>query len=240
MVKRRKPLRRGAPAKRRQNIMYFVILILLLLFFATIGFRFVINTSIWLSGISSDQVSENFNEDDVDRSFLVAPELYDVPDATNSARIRVDGRGTKDTQLTIYVNDEVAERVDMDDEDEFEAYLSLESGKNEILLETEDEDKKRSKDSEIYTVYVITEKPELNIGTPSDGDVVDSPDIAVIGDVSEGASVRINNSPVVVSSDGSFRKELRLREGENKIVVRALDIADNETSVELTVRFENE
>ncbi len=217
--------------------MYLIILVLLILFFMTIGFRLIINASIWLSGISND--SEVANEQSDDSTFFLAPELLNFPDATNSARIKVSGRGTADTTLHIYVNDEEVETLDLD-EDSFDASLQLETGENKIYLETEDTKNKKSKDSEVYTIVVITEGPTLSIDSPIDGDTVDTDSINVLGETTPGVSLRINNSPVVVAGDGSFRKNLRLKEGENKISVRAIDLAGNEEEVEITIRYERD
>lgn len=219
-------------------MMYLIILVLLVVFFMTIGFRLIINASIWISGINKDGGSITNSKDD-DRSFLLAPEFYNIPDATNSATLAVSGRGTEDTKLIIYVNDEEAEEIDME-ADEFEARLKLDQGENTIYAETIDKKNKKAKDSETYTVYVLTEDPSLSIKSPIDGDTRDQSDVTVIGETDEGVSIRINNSPVVVGSDGSFQKKLQLREGDNTITIRAIDIAGNETELELKVRYEKE
>lgn len=217
--------------------MYFIILVLLIVFFATIGFRLVINASIWISGISKDSAS--ISQVDSDRGFLLAPELYDVPDATNSATLAVSGRGTPDTTLTIYLNDEVAEEVELDS-DEFNTRIILTAGYNEIYLETYDKKRKKTKDSETYTVSLLTGKPSLSITSPQEGDTRDKPELTVIGETDKDVSIRINNSPVTVGSDGSFQKNIRLKEGDNTVTIRAIDRAKNTTEESINVRYEKD
>ena len=234
MARRRSQLRRKKGTSHKQNVMYLLILILLIVFFATICFRLVINAAIWVSGISKESSSVTREEDD--RSFLLAPELYDVPDATNSARLPVSGRGSENTTLTVYLNGEDAEKIELDS-DEFETELVLNEGENTIFLEVRNEKKKQAKDSETYTVYLLTEKPRLDISSPQDGDTRDKAQVTVQGETDKDVSVRINNTPVIVTTQGAFQKNVRLKEGENTLTIRAIDIAGNTTETELKVTY---
>jgi bacillopeptidase F len=218
-------------------MMYLILLVLLIIFFSTIGFKLIINTSIWLSGFSRDDSMSTSSRND--SSFLLAPELFDVPDATNSAEIRVSGQGTRGTKLTIYVNDASVDSFELE-EDEFEATIPLDEGTNAIYLEIQDKKNKRAKDSEIYTVVVLHDKPSLSVTSPSDGETVSKESVTVSGKTDENVSVRINNFPVVVSSDGSFRRSMILKEGDNTLVIVAEDIAGNTEQIELKVRYERD
>lgn len=235
MSRHRQPLRRSTKDQSKQNLMYLIILVLLIIFFATIGFKFVINASLWLSGNSkSEDTAQDAN---TDPGLLLAPELYDTPDATNSAEIKVSGRGTVDTTLRIYVNDAVVDTVELKEE-EFETMIPLENGENTIYLQTKDSKNKRSKDSEDYSVMVLREKPSLTIDSPKDGETVDKDAITVSGQTDQNVSVHINGAPVVVASSGSFKKEIRLKEGDNELTIRATDIAGNSETVEMKIRYE--
>lgn len=237
MSRNRQPLRRSSKDQSKQNIMYLIILVLLIIFFATIGFKFVINASLWLSGNgSTDSTTEQKSDTD---ELLLAPELYDAPDATNSAEIRVSGRGTLDTTLRIYVNDAIVDTMKQDQED-FEASIPLENGTNTIYLQTKDAKRKQSKDSEIYTVLVLKEKPSLSIASPKDGEVFDKDTTTLSGETDQNVSIHINGAPVVVAADGTFKKELRLKEGDNQLTVRATDIAGNTEVIEMKIRYEKD
>lgn len=234
---RRKPLRRRKGETKKRNVMYLVLLVLLIIFFATIGVRLVINASLFISGVSKEDVSSL--KDSTDRDILLAPELFDVPDATNSARINVTGRATADTELTIYVNDEKVDTQTLDEE-EFEASISLEQGENTIYVEIEDTKSKKLKESEVYKVVYISGTPSLEISSPANGTSTDKNETTIEGSTDVGVSLRINGSPVVVGTDGSFKKIVRLKEGENTIEVEAEDIAGNIESTTLDIRFEKD
>ena len=51
---------------------------------------------------------------------------------------------------------------------------------------------------------------------------------------------KINNIPVVVSSSGSFQKQITLKEGENKIKIVAVDRAGNIETKEIKVIYEKD
>lgn len=224
-------------ASKNQNMKYLIILVLVIIFLATIGVKLAINTSLFIAGLS-DNSFESVNESG-SREILVAPELYNVPDATNSARLSLEGRGTKDTTLTVFLNDEEVEKIDMDSE-EFDVDITLEKGENILYLQTEDEKQKRVKDSSVYTIILDTEKPELDITSPADGDTVYTQEVRIEGTTSENTTVKINNLPTVVSSDGTFRRNIRLQEGDNTITITAENSAGNEESIELKVRYERD
>lgn len=217
--------------------MYLILIVLLIIFMSTIGFKLIINTSIWLSNLSRGEQPTKVNSKDA--GFLLAPELFDVPDATNSAEIEVTGQGTKGTELTMYVNDEEVDSFTLD-KDEFEVMLPLDEGTNAIYVQIEDIKNKRTQDSETYTVMVLRDKPSLEISAPRDGETVTKSSITVTGKTDENVSVRINGSPVVVSSDGSFRRQMILKEGENTIKAIATDIAGNSEEAEVKVKYEKD
>ena len=214
---------------------YLIILVLLIVFFATIGIRFIINASLFISGIGKTAVQETGQDDDI----LLAPELYDIPDATNSANLKISGAAPAESLVILYVNDEEQDRFNVD-EDSFESTLSLEEGKNTVYAQTENTKGDRTKDSETFVVYYISKKPELSIDAPGDGTKTNDTEIIVSGTVSKDASVKINLAPVVVGPDGKFSGSVRLREGENLIKVSAQDFAGNEIIKEIKVIFEKD
>lgn len=221
---------------KNQNARYLFLLVLLIIFIATVGVKLVINTSIWLSDLSRGTTSEDARLKKTD--ILGPAQLYDVPDATNSATLKLSGQGTRGTDITIFVNDEVADKQTLDS-DEFETTLSLSQGDNAIYIESKDPQSKKTKDSQTYTVTLISAKPSLTITTPTDGQFVDSDSITVEGSTDPDVSIQINNSPAVVGADGSFSHALSLSTGENVIVIVATDRAGNTERAEIRVKREN-
>jgi len=214
---------------------YVILLILLVIFLATVGVQLIIKASLFISGVSKPDSGSLLNE----KSYILAPEIFALPDATNSAQIVLNGRGTAETDVHIYVNDEKVDTISLTSED-FSTEISLKKGENDIYLESEDTDKKRVKSSKIYKILYIAEKPTLTIESPKDGDVVTTPEILVKGSTNSSVSIRINGSPAVVGIDGTFTYSARLKEGDNELHVEATDIAGNQEVALLKVRYEKD
>ena len=220
----------------KQNLTYLVLLVLLIIFFATVGLRFVINASLYIAGFRNNTQQEQTQSDN---DILLAPELFNIPDATNSARITVSGTAHKGDSITTFVNNEEQETFTLD-EDDFEASLILTKGNNTIFARSENKEGNRTEDSETYIIYYLSEKPTLTIDSPQDGTKINNNEILVQGTTSQDTSIKINNLPVVVSGDGKFTYSVRIKEGENIIRVVATDVAGNEEVKEIKVIYEKD
>ncbi len=217
----------------QQTFRYVFFIVLLVIFFATVGVKLLINTSIFVSQYSRKQ------EDVGGPIDVLAPaQLYDIPDATNSAQLDVAGSATRGTEVVLYVNDEQQDSLTLT-EDEFTFTAQLNQGDNTIYVETKDPKTRKVRDSDTYSVTFTAEKPTLTITYPTDGVIVDTESLVVTGSTAPGASAQINNSPVVVDNEGSFSHKVPLQSGENVLVITSSDRAGNSDRVELRVRREN-
>ena len=72
---------------------------------------------------------------------------------------------------------------------------------------------------------------------PIKGFVSTENEIMVKGKTEEKATVTVNERFVVVGSEGNFEYSLTLSEGENKILIVAIDKAGNKTEKELKVTY---
>ncbi len=91
---------------------------------------------------------------------------------------------------------------------------------------------------------IDTTPPVLNVATPADGVSVNTKTLLVSGVTSDESSSPVTVSitvngvgqgDVVVSSDGSFSKEVSLTEGENTIEIISTDAVGKQSSVKRTV-----
>ena len=81
----------------------------------------------------------------------------------------------------------------------------------------------------------------LTITEPNDGDnfyTFAQQTITVSGTVSEEAEIFVNDQISFANSEGNFSTRYRLEKGENKLVVRAVDNAGNESVQEVTVEYD--
>lgn len=73
--------------------------------------------------------------------------------------------------------------------------------------------------------------PTLSVSSPKDKAVVSSSNVRVIGTTSSNSTVFVNEEPVTVADDGSFKKDINVFPGDNKIVVRSVNRFGRETTV---------
>jgi hypothetical protein len=78
----------------------------------------------------------------------------------------------------------------------------------------------------------------LQVLSPLDGVVVNTPQVDVIGLAPAGTVLSINDDILIVGADGQFKTTLSLEEGPNLIEFVASDEAGNQTSLILTVVYE--
>jgi hypothetical protein len=219
----------------KQFIVYFILLILLIIFMLTIGIKLLINLSLFIANRNTDSTPTTQESN----TYLAPPTINDLPDATNSAMIKFSGSATSGNILTLYVNKAKVKEVSISD-NTFHADATLDKGTNEIYLTLEDKKAKQKKDSSIYTITYIADKPKLDITSPHDGDKTNKNEIVVTGETGKDIDITVNGSPTVVNADGKFSYSLRLSQGDNKITIKARDAASNEETKELTVNYSND
>jgi len=78
----------------------------------------------------------------------------------------------------------------------------------------------------------------LQVLSPLDEAVVDTPQVDVFGSASAGAVLSINDDILIVGPDSQFKTTVTLEEGPNLIEIIASDENGNEMSVMLTVIYE--
>ncbi len=78
----------------------------------------------------------------------------------------------------------------------------------------------------------------MQVKSPQDQSIVNTPTITVIGTTSPGAVVSVNGQLASVSPNGSFQLAISLDEGPNDIEVVASDENGNELSAILSVIYQ--
>ena len=223
---------------RQQNnnktIGYLLLLIVVIIFLATVGVRLLLNTSIFISNFINNGKSSDTRQT---AKLLGKPIIVDIPDATHSATIAITIDNVKNTKIAILVNDIVQNEL-LSDENSIETEIDLDEGDNTVQVETTDPKSNEKKQSPIYRVSYIQEKPKLDLTTPVDGMITDKEDITVSGNVGADISIRVNSQPVVVSGDGSFNTVVKLVNGENIIEVIAQNQAGTTETQTITVSYE--
>jgi hypothetical protein len=78
----------------------------------------------------------------------------------------------------------------------------------------------------------------LQVISPLDEAVVNTPQIDVTGSAPADTVISVNDDILIVGADGQFKSTVMLEEGPNLIEIIASDEDGNETSVLLTVTYE--
>ena len=88
------------------------------------------------------------------------------------------------------------------------------------------------------TVLIDRTAPSISIRSPEDGDVFKFADISILGTYEPGAKIRVNGLERLGPFTGLLDENFTLSEGNNTIVVEAVDMAGNIGSVSVNVRLD--
>ncbi len=166
------------------------------------------------------------------------PIISALPEATNSARLTIEGFTEAGASVELLLNDQVDKIIKADTTGTFVFETSLISGQNRIQLRAKDE--KGNESMSQVTLITYDNKPiELVVSSPKDGSEYFGKINQVIdikGEVDKaGSQILINGSFVLTDRSGAFVHRFMLTGGENIIKIEALDIAGNKA--EKTLRL---
>ncbi len=213
------------------------LLIFLLIFIFFIGFQVILKSSGFVGSLGKDTDTTQNQEED----FFGTLDVDEVPPATNSASFIISGNITDFDTLEFYINNSKKKSVNVKGKDSFSQKIpGLQKGKNEVYIKAITEDRKHSKKSDVYTLLYKSEKPKLEVKEPGDDSKTDKTEITVAGTTDQDVTIKVNSFPTVVDAQGGFRTTVRLQEGENKIIIMAIDDAGNTEQKEIKVTYQKE
>ncbi len=168
------------------------------------------------------------------------PIISSPVDATFSAQLPLKGVGEPKSQVVLLVNSQEMERVTIDDAGDFSLEVPLTVGENAITLYSVDEAENESVKSQTYSVILDTEDPVITVEQPQNGQTIElrkNQVTEVKGTTEPNAQVHINDRLTYANASGQFNYRYQLQEGENKLLIKAIDKAGNTADTELTVMF---
>ncbi len=210
-------------------------IIIILFLLIKFGINLLVGFSVFLAGTKNQPASLNVNSN---VTFIPAPVLNPLPQATNSAQIIISGKAEANKTVNLYINSDLKDTVQSDKDGNFFFTESLSSGNNQIAAKTEDNNK-NSDFSNTFTVSLINKAPSLNINTPTDGQSFskDQNSVNVTGTTDPGVNVTVNGFWAVMDENNNFSYNLPLQNGDNQIKVIATDQAGNKTEKDLKVNY---
>lgn len=168
----------------------------------------------------------------------VPPRFAYVPEATNSASIPLVGYSEKNSDVEVFLNDELAVKTEVDEEGEFSVEkIFLDLGENSLYSIAIDEAGNTSDKSDLYSIIYDNTKPELEIETPSGNETVYDQTLQIKGKSEPNAKITVNGSLVLSDSDGNFTYDYELAADKNEILIIAQDAAGNVSSKNFTITY---
>lgn len=201
--------------------------------FILYGFPAILNLTAGISGLRRSNTTV------VDKGVAPAtPRLAEDFDATNSASIKLSGIADPKVTVELWQNDASVDTTVVGDEGKFSFDVSLKKGDNLFAVQATSEQGVKSEKSEIYKISYLNSNPKIEITSPKDGDTVKDSPVSISGKSDSGVTVTINDRLAIVRSDGSFTGNLSLSNGDNKVKVVITDRAGNQTTREITIKYQ--
>ncbi|WZY01815.1 S8 family serine peptidase [Bacillus sp. FSL W7-1360] len=154
---------------------------------------------------------------------------------TNDPALTVKGTTDPETTIKLENNGEAVDTVEADEEGLFEIPMTLSEGANELKA-IAIVNGNAAATSDVITVTLDTEAPDLTIDSPQDGEKSNRETVVVEGTVSDANLdyVEVNGQRANVT-DGNYSKRILVENGQNDITVVARDLAGNEATKHVTI-----
>ncbi len=219
-------------------VVFLVLLVTTIILVSTVGLKILLNYSVFIANLFSKNKPSSLNKT-VDVYGLIS--IDSIPTATNSATFVVGGSVVNYDKIQFFINSKKVKEVDSLSNDGFSEKIGdLKEGENKVYVKVLSNDGKNSKKSNVYTVFFKKEKPKLEISEPKDGDKTSKSEINIIGSTDKEVFVKINDLPITVDANGNFQTSLRMKDGENIIVITGADQAGNQEVKTLKVIYQKE
>jgi bacillopeptidase F len=170
------------------------------------------------------------------------PIFSDIPEATFSGQVKIAGYAQPGLDVILFLNGAEYERklVAESGTFSFDKVVVVE-GDNTVYAYTSTLHELRSEQSKVYVIVVDTTKPSVTIDSPKDGEVFRGqaqriPNI--VGSVNEIGSKVYVGDRMTFLQDGKFSLSYQLVEGDQDIMIRAIDKAGNESISSIRLRWE--
>lgn len=169
----------------------------------------------------------------------VSPPVFNIPyEATNTATITIKGYATSDAKVEVYVGNDLKDTIDADFDGSFNTDIPLVDGTNAIYGKTI-LNNKSSLPSKAIRVEFSDMKPKLDVTEPTDNLEIKGGDrkIKVSGITDPETNVTVNGAYVIVNNEGKFSTELNINEGDNQVIIQAINDFGSTTTVQKAVKY---
>lgn len=234
MTRRRSRLYRQIEKESKKNLYLSIFGIIVLIFIlAKFGIPALVNFSLFLSNSKqAGQPVQNSTE------VITPPQLNPLPSATNSADFTLSGKTQPQAMVSLYLNDNLSDKMQADNNGNFSFKSSYVQGDNKIYVKAK-LNNETSDPSDTLDVLFKNTSPTLTVNSPTDGQQFskDQNTITVSGTTDPGVRVTVNGFWAIVDQSNNFSYQLNLQNGGNDIKIEAVDLAGNKTDKEIKVNY---
>ena len=234
MTKKSRLLRRLEIQTKRN--MFFSILGIIVIFLVLIkfGVPLLVNFSLFISG-GKNASSPVTKTGDV---FVSSPILNSMPQATNSARILIQGTALKFATIDLYINESLVDKTTAKEDGTFSFEVNLSKGVNRISAKAQ-KGNVESTNSENFDILFKDTVPSLSVFAPIDGQSFskDQNTLTVSGTSDSDTKVTVNDFRAIIDEKNNFSFLLPLKDGDNLIKIVAIDQAGNKIEKEIKVTY---
>lgn len=218
-----------------QSAVYF----LLTIGFLILIFKLGITGAVEISSLFQRKNSAA-NPPDLYENIIQSPELFSIPEATNSASLPISGYSLPNQKVDIYINDFNVKSFDVNSEGKFEGFISLSLGLSKIYATTVNSKGIQSSSSKSWTVFYNNSPPYLEVLEPENNTIIKGRQNTVVikGKISPPSRAFVNDHQMVIENEGYFNYNATLQPGENKFKIVCLDPAENKTELEWKVNYQ--
>lgn len=231
--------RKESKRMMRQSVLLIIVTIGILWAVVRYGVPALVQFAGFLGEVRSS--SQPIEQNDTIAPFV--PQLSVTYEATPSAQIDLSGFAESGATIMLFNNGNKVDEKTVDGQGNFVFDgVRLRDGSNKFTARALDGAGNESGLSQEYEIVYDEVPPELSIDSPTQGEEFFGSQervIEVSGTSEPEARVYVNERFAFVGSDGNYRASINLEEGENVLVVRAVDAAGNESIEQVTVNFRN-
>lgn len=210
-----------------------VIFVFGLFFFFSTGIKLLVSFTLFINQLANGGNKQQTVEK---QQTLSSIDIDPISSATNSANITFSGTSLNFDSLEIYLNDEKQDEINI--ADTFDGEIKgLEKGQNTVYFIAKSVKTKSTKKTQSFHVLYKMDKPKLEVSSPNDNSKTNKEDVVVSGSTDKETTIRINGQPIIVDAEGKFTSSIRLKDGENKLIISAEDIVGNVEQKTLTVTY---
>jgi ABC-type sugar transport system permease subunit len=229
-------LKKQEKEMRRQTIFFIFLSLALLLFFIFIIVPNLIRLFFNFFGNEATEIIEN----DFPPQTPILSEV--PPEATFSAQLELAGYADPLSRVIFVINgDQVNEKL-VNEDGEFVEQVQLDEGDNQLTIYAINDFGTESLQSKTYQIIFDDQAPPIEIIRPEPDTVIELKRdriTEVVGETEPLSKVYLNERLIVVDENGEFRTDYYLAEGENILKFVAIDLAGNQSELEIKVEFLN-